>query len=58
MTIISWRQFEKVLMGRLDDGKDQHALCLENKQTPPHVMTAFFKPKLKEFVVHNFEAKW
>ncbi len=45
-------------MGRLDDGKDQHALCLENKQTPPHVMTAFFKPKLKEFVVHNFEAKW
>lgn len=45
-------------MGRLDDGKDRHALCLEYKQTPPHVLVMFLKPKLVEFVVHNFEAKW
>ncbi len=54
----TWRQFEKILVGKLDDGKDQHAFHLEYKQTPPHVMIAFLKPKLKEFVVHNFEAKW
>ncbi len=44
-------------MRRLDDGKDWHALCLEYKQTP-HVLVTFLKPKLVEFIVHNFEAKW
>ncbi len=45
-------------MGRSNDGKDQQVFHLEYKQTPPHVMITFLKPKLKEFVVHNFEAKW
>ncbi len=45
-------------MGRSNDGKDWHALCLEYKQTLPHELVTFLKPKLVEFVVHDFEAKW
>ncbi len=45
-------------MGRSNDGKDWHALRLEYKQTPPHELVTFLKPKLVEFVVHDFEAKW
>jgi hypothetical protein len=46
------------MVGWSDDGKDQHALRLEYKQTPLHVMITFLKPKVKGFFVHNFEAKW
>jgi len=35
-TTILGCQFEKVLVGRSDDYKSQHALRLEYKQTPPH----------------------
>jgi hypothetical protein len=28
---ISWRQFEKVMVGKSNDGKDQHAFCFEYK---------------------------
>lgn len=36
----------------------KYALHLKHKQTNPHVLITFLKPKLVEFVVHNFEAKW
>lgn len=55
--IAPWQWFEKIWVGRFDDGKDRHALHLKHKQTLPHVLITFLKPKLVEFVVHNFKAK-
>ncbi len=57
-TIVPRHQFEKVSVGRLNDGKNRYALRLEYKQTPPHQLVTFLKPKLVEFIIHNFEAKW
>ncbi len=45
-------------MGKSRNEKDWHALCLEYKQTRSLLLITFLKPKLVEFVVHNFEAKW
>jgi hypothetical protein len=55
---VSWHWFEKVWVGRLEDSKDWHALHLEYKQTTLLMFITLLKPKLIEFVVHNFEAKW
>jgi hypothetical protein len=57
VTVLWWR-FEKIWVGRFNDGKDRHALCFEHKQTLPHVIITFLRPRLVELVVHNFEAKW
>ncbi len=57
-TKVPGHQFEKVSVKRLDDGQNWYALCLKSKQTPPHQLVTFLKPKLVEFIVHNFEAKW
>jgi len=56
--IVSWCQFEKMWMGRSKDDKDCHALHLEYKQTTHLMLITFLKPKLANFVIHNFEAKW
>jgi hypothetical protein len=56
--IISWCGFEKVWVGRSEDGKNRHAFCLEYKQTTPFMLITFLKPKLAKFVVHNFKVKW
>jgi hypothetical protein len=55
--MVSWHRFEKVWVARSNDGKDRHTMHLAYKQTPPHVLVTFLKPKLVEFVVHNFEAQ-
>jgi hypothetical protein len=55
---VSWHQFEKVWVGRLENGKDQHAFCLKYKQNTPLMLITLLKPKLIEFVVNNFKPKW
>jgi hypothetical protein len=55
---VPWCQLEKVSVGRSNDGKGQHVLHLEHKETPPHVLITILKPKQVEFVIHNFEAIW
>jgi hypothetical protein len=35
-----------------------YAIRLISKMTPPFEFLAFLKPKLSEFVIHNFESKW
>jgi hypothetical protein len=56
--LIPWKRFENVFVGHFDDGGDQHAIRLVFKNTLPSEFLAFLKPKLIEFVIHNFEAKW
>ena len=56
--VVSWRRFEKVFVGRGDDGGDQHALRLEYKMTPPANLITGLKTCLERFLIHNFEAKW
>ena len=56
--LVSWRRFEKVFVGRGDDGGDRHALRLEYKMTPPTDLITALKTCLEKFLIHNFEAKW
>ena len=56
--LVSWRRFEKVFVGRGEDGSDWHALPLEYKMTPPNNLVIALKMSLGKFLMHNFEAKW
>lgn len=56
--LVSLRRFEMVFVGKGEDGADKHALRLEHKMTPPGELVGDLHNHLREFLVHNFEAKW
>jgi hypothetical protein len=63
LTSIMWQQFQGVNLRKFwwegqMMAKINMPFVLSINKTLPHVMITFLKPKLKEFVVHNFEAKW
>jgi hypothetical protein len=55
---VPWRRFENVVVGQNDEGGDRHVLQLEHKRTPATNLILYLKPKLVEFIIHNFESKW
>ena len=56
--LVSWQQFEKVILGQTWDGKRKEVIKLEPKLTMSKEIILYAKPKLREFVVYNFIAWW
>jgi hypothetical protein len=55
---VEWRRFEKVNAGKTKSGESKIVLRLEFKSTKPRAFLAWATPKIKQFVLHQFIAKW
>lgn len=54
--VIPSKYISYVLVGKNKDGQDKKAPSVEFKQTPARDLIAYLKPKLTEFITHNFLA--
>jgi hypothetical protein len=45
-------------VGTILDGREKKVLRLVYNETPPRELIDYLRPKIKEFVVHNFIAYW
>jgi hypothetical protein len=56
--LISWRSIGYEVVGHIEDGKEKKASKLEYHKTPPLDLINYLKPCLKEYVFHNYMARW
>jgi len=56
-SLISWKSIGYEVVGHTKDGKEK-ALKLKYHETPPSNLINYLKPCLKEFVFHNYMARW
>ena len=56
--ILKWRCFEKTIVGQTNDGQPKKRTREVYKKTCVGEFLEFLKPKLAEFVTHNFVARW
>jgi hypothetical protein len=45
-------------VGFTKEGKEKKASKMEYNETPPHALIQYLKLHLKEFVLHNYIARW
>jgi hypothetical protein len=55
--VLPWCKISYVV-GKTSDGWNKKVSRVEYYETTPREMIEYLKPKLKEFVIHNFVAKW
>jgi hypothetical protein len=56
--ILSWRRFQKVEIGKDDDGKPIKRVYEVHVDTSPVELVLYLKPILQKFVTHNYVARW
>jgi hypothetical protein len=56
--MVQWQWYSKVVIGQKDNDDDQKVTQLQYMDTPTSKLLDYPHPKLKEFVTHNFVAKW
>lgn len=56
--LVSWCRFEKMAAGKTKFGEQREVTRLEYKVTSPRQFLAYAKPRILEFVLHNFVAQW
>ncbi|KAG0572176.1 hypothetical protein KC19_VG074600 [Ceratodon purpureus] len=55
---MTWRRFEMIQAGESRSGDPRTVIRLEYKVTNPWSFLAYTKPKILQFVLHQFVAKW
>jgi hypothetical protein len=55
---MNWRRFEKAVAGKTKTGETKMVLRLEYKTTKPRAFLAWAVPRIKQFVMHQFVARW
>jgi hypothetical protein len=55
---ISWKCISYVVVGTTADGKEKNVSRYEYKDTTPSELVDFLRPKLLEFIQHNYFAQW
>jgi len=55
---MTWRRFEMIQAGQSKSGDPRTVIRLEYKVTNPRSFLAYAKPKITQFVLHQFVAKW
>jgi hypothetical protein len=58
LSLIKWRAFEKVTVGKTKDGEIKEVVRLETKLTSLREFMLFAAPKIRKFVMQNFVAQW
>ena len=56
--LVKWTHYQKVVAGKTKQGKDFKVLRLQYKQTIARQFRQYFRPRLTQFVTHNFISKW
>jgi hypothetical protein len=56
--LIKWHRVSYVVVGKNRSGGEKKVPQLEYMETPPRVLIEYLKPKLVEYVLHNFILKW
>ena len=57
-TLIKWRRLVYVEVEKTRAGLVKTVLQLQYMETPPRVLIDYLKPRLVEYIVHNFISKW
>jgi hypothetical protein len=55
---MTWWKLIYVVVGKTSDGHDRKVSMVEYCETKPSHFIGYLKPKLQEFVAHNFIFKW
>jgi hypothetical protein len=55
---VQWQQYAKVVTGQKDNGEDWKVTQLQYMDTPTLELLEYLCPRLKDYVTHNFVAKW
>lgn len=55
--LVTWQKINYVVMGKSSNGRDKVSR-VEYCETTPSLLIPYLKPKLQEFVIHNFMWKW
>jgi hypothetical protein len=56
--LVSWKSIGYEVVGFINEGKEKKASKLEYKETLAHDFIQYMKPRLKEFVLHNYITRW
>jgi hypothetical protein len=56
--LLSWRNINYEVVGHTKNGKEKKALKLEYHETPSSMFIKYLMLCLKEFVFHNYVARW
>lgn len=55
---VKWRRISHVVVGKTKDGNDKKVPQVEYMESTPRDFIEYLKPKLKEFITHNFVSNW
>jgi hypothetical protein len=55
---ILWRCISYIVVGKNDEGQDKKAPSVEYNEILARDLISYMKPKLTEFITHNFIAQW
>jgi hypothetical protein len=55
---ILWKCISHIVVGKNDEGQDKKAPLVEYNETPTRDLISYMKPKLTEFISHNFITQW
>jgi hypothetical protein len=53
-----WCKINYVIVGKTNEGPNKKVFKVEYCETKPSELIDYLKPKLQEFVIHNFTFKW
>lgn len=56
--VVTWRCFERIEIGKDEDGNPARRIKEVYKQTSPYELVQYLKPTLQRFITHNFVARW
>jgi Zn ribbon nucleic-acid-binding protein len=51
--LVKWKSIGYKVVGTIDKGNQSKASTLEYRETTPHELIQYLKPKLQAFVLHN-----
>jgi hypothetical protein len=57
-TLATWCKINYVVVGKTNEGHDKKVSRVKYCETKPCELIDYLKPKLQEFLVHNFTSKW
>lgn len=55
---VKWRRISHIVVGKTKDGNDKKVPQVEYMESTPRDFIEYLKPKLKEFITHNFVVHW
>ncbi len=54
----TWCKISYVVIGKTSSGRDKKVSRVEYCESKPSELIDYLKPRLQEFVLHNFTSKW